>query len=170
MTLPTAFPSKQHGVAAVEFGLLLIPLVTLAFGVTEYGRAMCQYNTIAKATRDAARYLTMQTPGDTSSWDAAKNLVVCGRTVCSSPNDPDVPLGPLVPGLTPAKVIVRDSTTNPGTHALQSVSVGSGPVTGVANLVTVEVSGFQFVSLVSFVVPNITFGTIGTTMFGSPPS
>lgn len=161
MTLTTRLQTYQRGVAAVEFGVLLIPLVTLAFGITEYGRAMYQYNTIAKATRDAARYLSMQAPGNAGAAAAARCLVVYGRTACAG--------SPLISGLTPDGVTIKDSSTNPGTHALQPVS-GAGPVTGVANLVTVEVSGFQFGSLVSFVVPDITFGTIGTTMFGPPPS
>lgn len=151
----------QRGVAAVEFGLLLIPLVTLAFGITEFGRAMYQYNAIAKSTRDAARYMSIQTPGDAGAIAVAKCLAVYGKTTCSGT--------PLVSGLTIGKVTVKDSTTNPSTHALQAVS-GVGGTTGVANLVTVEVTGFEFVSLVSFVVPNITFGSIGTTMFGPPPS
>lgn len=155
-------PTNQKGVAAVEFGLLLIPLVTLAFGITEFGRAMYQYHTIAKATRDAARYMSMQTPGDTGAATAARCLVRYGKTSCSG--------SLLAPGLLDATVTVLDSSTTPGTHALQPVSAGGGPVTGVANLVTVEVSGFQFQSLVSFVVPAITFGTISTTMFGPPPS
>jgi len=156
--------SHQRGVAAVEFGLLLVPLVTLAFGITEYGRAMYQYNAIAKATRDAARYMSMQTPGDSGAMATARCLVIYAKTTCSGT--------PLVPGLDNQNVTVaiKDKTTNPGTHALQPVSAGGGPATGVANLVTVEVSGFQFVSLVSFVVPNFTFGPIGTTMFGPPPS
>ena len=155
-------PTNQKGVAAVEFGLLLVPLVTLAFGITEFGRAMYQYNAITKATRDAARYMSMQTPGDAGAAATARCLAVYGQTSCSG--------NPLVPGLATGNVSVKDSSTHPGTHALQPVSVGGGPATGVANLVTVEVSGFQFVSLVSFVVPNITFGTMGTTMFGPPPS
>ena len=155
-------PTHQKGVAAIEFGLLLVPMVTLAFGITEFGRAMYQYNAIAKATRDAARYMSMQTPGDANAATVAKCLAVFGKTAC---------LGdPLAPGLATGIVTVKDSSTNPGTHALQPVSAGGGAVTGVANLVTVEVSGFQFVSLLSFVVPNITFGPIGTTMFGPPPS
>jgi Flp pilus assembly protein TadG len=154
----------QRGVAAIEFALLLIPLTILAFGITEYGRAMYQYNTIAKATRDAARYMSMQAPGDAGAMAKAKCLVVFGKAACSG--------NPLVPGLTAQAVtiVIKDSSTNPGTHALQPVSAGGGPVTGVANLVTVEVSGFRFVSLVSFVAPDMTFGTIGTTMFGAPPS
>lgn len=154
----------QKGVAAIEFALLLIPLTILAFGITEYGRAMYQYNTIAKATRDAARYVSMQAAGDAGAASKARCLVIYGKTACSG--------SPLVTGLTGQNVTIsiRDSTTNPGTHALQPVSAGGGPVTGVANLVSVEVSGFQFVSLVSFVAPNITFGPIGTTMFGPPPS
>ncbi len=158
------YPLHQRGVAAVEFGLLLVPLVTLAFGITEYGRAMYQYNAIAKATRDAARYMSMQSPGDSGAMTTARCLVIHANTDCSG--------APLIPGLDDQDVTVaiKDQTTNPGTHALQPISAGGGPATGVANLVTVEVSGFQFVSLVSFVVPNITFGPIGTTMFGPAPS
>lgn len=153
---------RQRGVAAIEFGLLLVPLVMLAFGITEFGRAMYQYNTIAKGTRDAARYMSVQTAGDANAMSAARCLVVYGKTACSGT--------PLVTGLGVGNVTVRDSSTDPATHALQQISIGGGLPTGVANLVTVEVSGFTFVSLVSFVVPDIQFATIGTTMFGPPPS
>ncbi len=158
------FSFDQKGVAAVEFGLFLIPLVTLSFGITEYGRAMYQYNAIAKATRDAARFMSMQTPGDAGAAATSRCLVIYGNKGCSGT--------PLAPGLDGGNVLVtiKDSSTHPNTHALQPVSVGGGPVTGMANLVTVEVSGFQFNSLVSFVVPSITFAPIGTTMFASPPS
>lgn len=159
-------PVKQKGVAAVEFGILLVPLVILTFGITELGRAMYQYNTIAKATRDAARYMSVQTPGDTDEMANARCLAATGHLMV----DGDCPGPWLVPELTDEDVLVMDSSTNPATHSLQPVSVGGGAPTGVANLVTVEVSGFQFVSLVSFVVPDIQFGTIGTTMFGPPPS
>lgn len=155
-------PDRQRGVAAIEFGLLLVPLVMLAFGITEFGRAMYQYNTIAKGTRDAARYMSVQTPGNADAMSAARCLVVYGTTTCSG--------APLVTKLSTDNVTIKDSSTDPATHALQQVSIGGGLPTGVANLVTVEVSGFTFESLVSFVVPNIPFATIGTTMFGPPPS
>ena len=159
-------PTNQKGVAAVEFGLLLIPLVTLAFGITEFGRAMYQYNTIAKATRDAARYLSTEDAGKASAATTARCLVVYGKTSCEG--------APLVPGLADGNVTVaiKDSTTNPGTHALQPIPdvSGAGGGSGIVNLVSVEVSGFKFNSLVPFVVTDVTFGPIGTTMFGSRPS
>lgn len=149
-------PRKQKGGAAVEFGLLLIPLVMLAFGIAEFGRAIYQYNTIAKGGRDAVRYLSQVAPGSAASIAAAKCLVVHGNTTCSG--------NPLVSGLSVNEVTVRDSTTDPSTHAKQPIS-GGGGVTGTSNLVSVEVSGYQFNSLVTYVVPNLTFNTISATMF-----
>ena len=114
---------------------------------------MYQYNTIAKGTRDAARYLSMKSPDDAVAKTAAQCLVLYGNTTCVG--------NPLVSGFTDkdkGKIAVKNS-------ALQQIPGG-----GVANLVTVEVSGFQFKTLVSYVVPDITFGAIGTTMFGPPPS
>ncbi len=143
------YPNKQKGVAAVEFGLLLVPLVTLAFGITEFGRAMYQYNTIAKGARDAVRFVSVKSPAATD--DAiAKCLVAYGNTGCKGTQ--------LISGFVEtAKVVVKNSP-------LQTIPGGE-----LANLVTVEVTGFKFVSLVSFVVPDITFGPIAATMFGPPP-
>ena len=146
----TGSPYRQRGVAAVELGILLIPLVMLAFGITEFGRALFQYNTLAKSTRDAARYLSQQGPGDSGDIAAAKNIAVYGNPGGSG--------SPLVPGLTTGNISVCDSVTCPATHALQPT--GSGAV----NLVTVTVTGYGFTSLVPFVVPSLTFNDISTTM------
>ena len=54
----------QRGVAAVEFALLLTPLVLMVFGTTELGRAIYTYNTLDKTVRDAARHLSQHGPGD----------------------------------------------------------------------------------------------------------
>ena len=76
------FPRKQQGAAAVELGFLLIPLVLLAFGVSEYGRAVYQYNTLVKASRDAARYLSAQAPSSATSISSVSRFQVsCGFTV-----------------------------------------------------------------------------------------
>ncbi len=148
--------SRQRGVAAVELGILIVPLVLLAFGITEFGRAMYQYNTIAKGVRDGVRYLTQYAPGDATRIANAKNLAACGTiTPCSGPSA-------LVPGLTAAMVSVCDRS-NCADHNLQPV-VSGGAILGQVNLVTVSVTGFRFNSLVPFVMPSITFGPIRSTM------
>lgn len=143
---------KQRGVAAVELGIILIPLVLLAFGITEFGRAIYQYNTLTKATRDATRFLSLQGPGDVTEISTAINLAVYGKKVVSITDHP------LVPNLTTAMVGVCDSTSCISTH--QNQATGSG----VINLVTVTVTGYPFTSFVPFVVPSMTFGPISTTM------
>lgn len=153
---------RQRGVAAVEFGILIIPLTLMLFGLTEYGRAIYQYNTLVKATRDATRYLSTLAPG--SGLIEAECLVRYGNTACSGTV--------LVPGLEtedPVEIVICDAvdaTQCPGVpHAL--VPTGSGAV----NLVTVTISGYQFQSLINFPLgglsigaPDITFGDISNTM------
>lgn len=140
---------KQRGIAAVELAIVLIPLVLLAFGITEFGRAIYQYNALTKATRDATRFLSAQGAGDPNDISAAKCLAVYGNKACTG--------NLLVPNLTTAMVSVCDSSNCPD-H--QSQSTGSG----VINLVTVTVTAYPFTSLVPFVVPSMTFGAISTTM------
>jgi hypothetical protein len=150
---------RQRGVAAVEFGILIIPLTLMLFGLTEYGRAIYQYNTLVKATRDATRYLSTVAPG--SGWAEAECLARYGKTACGGT--------PLVPGLEEDQVEVSicdaSVTACAATHAL--VPTGSGTV----NLVTVTISGFEFKSLINFPIgglnagaPDITFGDISNTM------
>lgn len=146
---------QQKGAAAVEFGLLIMPMLVMVFGITEFGRAMYQYNTLVKLTRDATRYLTTQAAG--AGVSTAQCYAVYGNSGCTGPT--------LLPGLTTAMVSECDATSCPGTHA--AVPTGDGAV----NLVTVTISGYQFQSLVNFTigaygvgVPNITFGGVSTTM------
>lgn len=148
---------RQGGVVAVEFALLIIPMLLMVFGITEFGRAMYQYNTLVKATRDATRYLSTQAPG--SGVGTAKCLAVYGNKTCGAVGEE------LVPGLTTGMVTVCDANSCPGTHS--SVATGAG----VVNLVTVTIQGYQFQSVVSFSIaglsvglPNITFGAVSTTI------
>lgn len=147
--LPT-HSCRQRGVAVLELGILLLPLVLIVFGITEFGRAFYEYNAIAKGTRDAVRYLSMQGPGDPTDAGKAKCMVVYGNSGCTG--------SARVLGLTTAMVTVCDSVTCAGTHAAQPT--GSGSV----NLVTVTVTGFPFTSIVPFVVPAMVFNNISTTM------
>lgn len=144
----------QQGVAAVEFAILLPMLLLIVFGITEFGRALYSYNTIVKATRDAARYVMIQQPGGAADA-VAKCLAVYGNTGCNG--------NPLAPGLTLAMVSVCDWQRCSGTHQSQ----GAAPV---VNLVTVTVSGYTFQSFVPFVTANLSsfaFAPISTTMKGN---
>jgi len=154
---------RSRGVAAIELAIVLIPLLVLVFGITEFGRAMYEYNTVVKAVRDGARYLSTQNVGIGRA--TAQCIVVYGRiTPCSGT--------PLAPGLSTAIVETVDAAnctaadvglTAGCTVSQQSVPTGSG----VVNTVTVRVNGYVFTSLVSFALGNVTVGTpSGTITFG----
>jgi len=145
-------PSKQRGAAAIEFALLALPLATLTFGITEFGRALHQFNTITKSARDAVRYQSTGTPGNSL---AARCLALSGST---ANNGTSCSGTPLVPGLTLAMITVADRVSNPATHNLQPTG------RGVVNLVTVTVSGYPFTSMVPFALSSFTFGAISATM------
>ena len=156
----------QQGVALIEFALTISVLLTIVFGITEFGRAVFQYDTLAKAARDAARHLSTKAPGDAVSVADATCLAVYGNPTCSG--------APLASGLTTAMVSVCDAVSCAATHQAQ----GSAPV---ANLVTLMIgcttggtdaltnctnnrTPYTFNSMVPFVVPNIPFGAISVTM------
>jgi Flp pilus assembly protein TadG len=147
---------SQKGVAAVEFAILLPLLLLIVFGITEFGRALYNYNTLVKATRDAARYAMMQQAGGGADV-ATKCLAVYGNKACSG--------DPLAPGLATSMVSVCDRLSCEGTHQSQ----GAAPV---VNLVTVTISGYAYQSpIISFFMPDdsssFTFADISTTMKGN---
>lgn len=153
---------SQSGVAAVELGLLLIPLIPLVFGISEYGRAMYQYNALGKAVRDGTRYLSQYEAGDAAAIAQARCLVAYGNMACNGV--------PLVPGLDTStmntKILVNDSK-NDVSMKLQPITA-NGVTVGVANLVRVTVSGYEFTPL-SFVSPSFTFDSISVTMTQALP-
>ena len=142
---------RSRGVAAVELGIVLVPLLIITFGVTEYGRAIYTYNAIDKAARDAARHLTSVLPTNPDPKTEARNLAVFGNIAGSG--------SPLAPGLTTAMVSICDAVDCPGTHA--SVSTGTGAI----NLVTVRITGYTYNSIVTYVAPaTLNFNDISVTM------
>ena len=150
----------QRGAAAIELALLALPLAALTFGTTEFGRALHQYNTLAKSVRDAARYQTTQTAGDPAVILAARCLALTGSRANAGANCTGTPL---LPGFALANVQECDRTnwaTNcPGvSHNLQPTG------RGVVNLVTVKIVNYNFTSMVPYAMPSITFGAIGATM------
>jgi Flp pilus assembly protein TadG len=135
---------RQRGVAIVEFALVLPLLLVMTFITTEFGRAVYQYNTLAKSVRDAARYLSIQTPN--SHITEARNLVVYGNTAGTG--------DPLVLGLTTSHVATPEWAT-----------AGTDPVIGV---VTVRITGYTFNSLMAqafgLTLGAVTFSDIRATM------
>lgn len=133
--------SRPSGVAAVEFAVLLVPLVFMVFGMTELGRAFHDYNSVIKSTRDSARYLSMLSRGDGETQ--ARCLAVYGSTQCGS--------DPLVHGLSTDMVKISYEA---------GVETGHGAI----DLVRVQIEGYPFRSLVPMVVSDMVFGPIATTM------
>lgn len=125
----------QKGVAIIEFALILPMLLTLTFITTEFGRALYQYDTLTKGVRDAARYLSVQTPG--THLAEAKNLVVYGTTT---------------PGATP--LVLGLSIANVPDPVWQTA--GSDPV---INTVTVQITNYAFQSIFATAFGH-TYGTI----------
>jgi hypothetical protein len=152
--------ARQRGLALIELGISIFLLIAITFGITEFGRAVYQYNPLAKAVRDATRVLSTRDPLDTAAKDQARCLAVYGKATLTCATDTS--LVPLVPGLTLAMVNICDALTCPADHAFQ----GSAPV---LSLVTVSIGGpnatpYTFVSIFSFFVPDIQFGPISVTM------
>ncbi len=75
-------PLRQRGGAAVEFGIVLALLVTLLAGIFGFGRAFWYYDALTKATRDAARNMSVKAKASIASQGvpAAKQTVVDAAT------------------------------------------------------------------------------------------
>jgi Flp pilus assembly protein TadG len=141
---------RSRGVAAVEFALLLTPMIVMMFGATEFGRAIYTYNTLDKTVRDAVRHLSQHGPGDATIQAEARCLAVFGNTTCAG--------NAIAPGLAIGSVTLCDSLSCPGTHAAQATG------SGVVNLVTVSIVDYAYSSLVQFVMPSLNFNNISATM------
>lgn len=157
MPRPTSHGFRQRGVAMIEFAILVPLLLLILFGITEFSRALFEFDTLDKATRDACRYLSTQAPGDAAAQGVAVCLATYGNQSCTG--------SPLVPGLTTAMVKVCDSV-----DATQCPGDPSYTIGGI-HLVSVKIEGYTFNSAVSFDLmglsiglPTFTFRTVGTVM------
>jgi len=135
----------QKGVAIVEFALILPWLLLLSIITIEFGRAIWEYNALTKSVRDAARYLSLKTPG--AHIAEARNLMIYGKL---SATDLSATESPLAIGLTAANV--PDPTWQ---------TAGTDPV---INTVTVRIHNYEFKSMFSSVF-GFSFGTLGTIRY-----
>ncbi len=78
---------SQRGVAAVEFALVLFLLMVLVSGTVEFGRTIWYYNSLTKATRDGARWMSM-VPVDqvAAGVTQAKELVFAAAAAAGVPD------------------------------------------------------------------------------------
>ncbi|SDI63238.1 TadE/TadG family type IV pilus assembly protein [Variovorax sp. OV700] len=142
---------RQRGAALIELALITPLLLLLTFITTEFGRAMYEYNLVVKSTRDAVRYLSVQTPG--THIDEARNLMVYGNTAGTGT--------PLARGLSLSNV--------PAGSCCTWQSAGANPL---ITTVTVRISSYSFHSLFPSVMGvvfadangNIVFSDITATM------
>ncbi len=73
-----ALRRDQVGAAMVEFTLLAPFLLSLALGMTEFGRFLFQYQMVVEGLRDAGRYLARLDPTVATNQTRAANLAVTG--------------------------------------------------------------------------------------------
>lgn len=67
---------KQDGVAAVEFGLVVLAFLIIIFGILEVARAMYMFNTLPEVTRSAARAAANISFKETGQLDVARKRAV----------------------------------------------------------------------------------------------
>lgn len=159
-------PGRERGVAAVEFAIVLLPLLIIAFGAAEYGRAIYQFNTLVKSVRSAVRMLastSATSPGYAAVVDQAKCMAVYGSTDCKG--------SPLAPGLSISHIKVCDRGSWSDCSGTSQSDYLNVPVTGLnIDLVAVRVSGYTYQYLgLPFVTPqsSVNFSTIEATMMQS---
>lgn len=75
-------PRRRRGAAIVEFALILTLLVSLVAAIFSLGRAFWHYDALSKATRNAARGLSVSNPATIASLavTAAKTAVTTDVT------------------------------------------------------------------------------------------
>jgi len=131
-------PLDPSGQSLMELAMVLPLMLLVVFGITEFGRAYYQYNTLSKAIRDGGRYMSSHTYSAINISNAQK-LVVYGQTAGGGT--------PVLPGLTTAMISV---TPSGGTGPYDEINPPQSVVVGV--------NSYPFDSIVPGVVKlNITF-------------
>ena len=123
--------NNNRGQSLLEFALVLPFLLLIALGIIEFGRAFYQYNTLNKAIRDGARYLSRHTYNDAEKTNA-QNIAVYGIINGTGT--------PVLPGITAANISI---TSTP------AVADAFDP----PQWLTVTVTGYNFTSMVPRLIP-----------------
>ena len=100
------FARSERGTQLVELAIVLPVIILMLGAAAEFGRFFYTYQTLAKATRTGARYLTTETANGKKD-PTAENLVVYGNEAGTGK--------PVVSGLSPSQVQI---TRTGGTSAI----------------------------------------------------
>lgn len=123
-------PQAQHGVALVEFTLVLPLLLLLLLAFGEFGRMLFQYNVLLQASRDANRFVASQ------AWNSTLGTVALSNTLLTQTKNVAVygvpnPVGSaVVSGLTTANVQVATEGID---HVRVTITYTFCPVIGAGN-------------------------------------
>jgi len=113
------FFRRDDGTQLIEFAIVFPALLLMFAGTTELGRMFYTYNSLAKATRGGARYLsTLQDVNanpcgslQMSCTTAAKNMALCGNAAgCGGNGQPPV----ILPNFTASNIVVTPPATGVG--------------------------------------------------------
>jgi Flp pilus assembly protein TadG len=100
---------RDDGTQLIEFAIVFPVLFLLFAGTTELGRMFYTYNSLAKATRSGARYLSTVTTVDTPTTNNAKNMVLCGNIAgCGGPGQPAI----ILPNFSAGNIAVTPPDTS----------------------------------------------------------
>ncbi|HZI18783.1 MAG TPA: TadE family protein [Pyrinomonadaceae bacterium] len=146
------FARGEEGTQLVELAIVLPILLVLFGAVAEFGRFFYTYETLTKATRSAARYLSTEANGAASDA-AARNLAVYGNTSGTG--------RPLVTGLGASHVEITREGGSPSLPERVTVRIEGfvyQPLFDLGGLV-----GSKAVSLNVEVRPSTTMRLISTT-------
>jgi len=76
---------SDRGATAVEFALVLVPLILLLAGVIDFGHAYFQQLALSSAARDVARAAAVHNTAGITSSEAALQTAVPGAVVTITP-------------------------------------------------------------------------------------
>jgi hypothetical protein len=105
----------ERGGTLAELAIMMPFLAVMLAAVCEFGRFFQTYTTLAKASRDSARYLSNHPPAEKDKGIA---LMVCGKLSCTGVN-------PLASGLSATNVCVQ-YTGDPITSVTVSIPRNAG--------------------------------------------
>jgi Flp pilus assembly protein TadG len=113
------FFGSDDGTQLIEFAIVFPVLLLMFAGTTELGRMFYTYNSLAKATRGAARYLSTVQDANAnpcgslqmSCTTVAKNMALCGNKAgCGGAGQPAV----ILPNFTASNIVVTPPDPDAG--------------------------------------------------------